>query len=392
MPRFVQSIRFRLSLTIALVVFAVGSLLIGGLYVWQVNQLDAPPINFEQFEQVNPRTGETERVVRITTQGDFTEAVARQLAFQAERKALEDLRRGSFFALAILFVASFAGGYLTSGWALRPIARLTGVARDISVSDLSRRIDLVGPEDELKNMADTFDGMLDRIQDAFEDQRRFVHEASHELRNPLAIAQTNLELALDSGEREELERAAGIALRSTNRMGVLVEDLLEQARHGSPDLVRVEVDLSRLVADIASEFQAAAKARRLSIEAHTDDQGGDDVVVHGDGPALRRAVSNLVANSVRLAPEGSTIRLCAARQDDCAAITVSDEGPGIPPSEHDAIFQRFWRGSNAGKGSGLGLSIVRRIAERHGGTVLVTSDVGQGSTFTLRLPAPIHPR
>lgn len=388
MPRFVQSIRFRLSLTIALVVFAVGSLLIGGLYVWQVNQLDAPPINFEQFEQVNPRTGETERVVRITTQGDFTEAVARQLAFQAERKALEDLRRGSFFALAILFVASFVGGYLTSGWALRPIARLTGVARDISVSDLSRRIDLVGPEDELKNMADTFDGMLDRIQDAFEDQRRFVHEASHELRNPLAIAQTNLELALDSGEPAELERAAGIALRSTNRMGILVEDLLEQARHGSPDLVRVEVDLGRLVTDTASEFQAAAKVRRLYIEAHPDDH----VIVHGDGPALRRAVSNLVANSVRLAPEGSTIRLCAARQDDCATITVSDEGPGISPSEHDAIFQRFWRGSNAGKGSGLGLSIVRRIVERHGGTALVTSDVGQGSTFTLRLPAPIRPR
>jgi signal transduction histidine kinase len=390
-PRVFETIRFRLSLTIALVVFAVGSMLIGGSYIWQVNRLDQPVLNLSRVVFEDPESGELiETDLRLFTRDDLNRLALEQVEVAAEREALDELRRTSFVALMVLFVSSFGAGYLLSGWALRPVGRITRLARDISATDLSRRLEMSGPEDELKQMADTFDGMLDRLQGSFEDQRRFVHEASHELRNPLAVAQTNLELALGSDDHDELADAARIALRSTNRMSGLVEGLLEQARTGVPELHRESIDLGVLVNEIATEFTALAARRKLRIEAGT--VAIEDLVVEGDGPAVRRAVSNLVANAVRLAPEGSVIRLSARRIDDVVAVQVVDEGPGIDPADHEAIFHRFWRGQDVGAGSGLGLSIVRRVAERHGGTATVESAPGSGSTFTLRLPAPIHRR
>lgn len=391
MPKVFETIRFRLSLTIALVVFAVGSVLIGGSYIWQVNRLEQPVLNLSDLVVEDPNTGQLVRTeFRVFTRTDLNRLALEQLEVAAEREALDVLRRTSFVALALLFFSSFGAGYLLSGWALGPVNRITRVAKDISGTDLSRRIEMQGPEDELKQMADTFDGMLDRLQESFEEQRRFVHEASHELRNPLAVAQTNLELALMSEDRDELAEAARIALRSTNRMGALVEGLLEQARTGIPELHRESIDLGVLAGEIAAEFSAVAARRDLTIEAAS--VAIEDLVVNGDGPAIRRAISNLVANAVRLAPEGSLIRLVVHRADDVVAVEVIDEGPGIDPSDHEAIFQRFWRGHDVGAGSGLGLSIVRRVAERHGGAVTVESALGSGSTFTLRLPAPIPVR
>ncbi len=391
MPKLFETIRFRLSLTIALVVFAVGAVLIGGSYFWQVDRLEQPMLNSFQVVVEDPQTGElVETDLRFFTREDLNRLAVEQIEVAAERAALEQLRRASFVALVVLFVTSFGAGYLLSGWALGPVGRITQVAKDISATDLSRRIEMQGADDELKQMADTFDGMLDRLQGSFEDQRRFVHEASHELRNPIAVAQTNLELALQTEEKEELADAARVALRSTQRMGVLVEGLLEQARNGVPELHLERIDLGLLVSEIGTEFAAVAARREIDVRAAT--LATEDLAIIGDGPAIRRAISNLVSNAVRLAPAGSTISLGARRHQDCIDITVADEGPGIDASQHEAIFQRFWRGQDVGAGSGLGLSLVRRIAERHGGTVTVQSDIGSGSTFTLRLPAPIPNR
>ncbi len=384
MPRLFRSIRFRLSLTFALVVFAVGTFLIGGIYLVQVNQLDQPTLKVQQVQLRDPRTGALVQA-DVVLSSDLNQAIIDQIELQADREALNQLRRSSFGALGVLFLASFGAGYLLSGWALRPVNRLTKVARDITATDLSRRIQLVGPDDELKQMADTFDGMLDRIQDAFEDQRRFVQEASHELRNPLAVAQTNLELALKTGEPQALRKGSEIALKAAGRMSSLVEDLLEQVRQGLPELSRREVDLGKLVVDASTEFKAAAANRNLVVHAHP----GSGVCVVGDELALRRALSNLLANAVRLAPEGSRIDVIADSVDGWMVLRVRDEGPGVPAADHEAVFQRFWRGKDPGSGSGLGLSIVRQIAERHGGFAELDSEAGRGSTFTLRLPAPI---
>ena len=381
-----QSIRFRLSLGLALVVFGAGVVLVGGIYLWQVRQLDEPQLIAKPVVLRDSITGrEFVTELDVIFQSDLQIYAVERVQLDAYRQALGELRRAAFAGLVVLFVVSFATGWLLSGWVLKPIDEMHRVAREITASDLSRRIGLRGPTDELRGLADTFDAMLDRLQSSFEEQRRFVHETSHELRNPLAVARTNLEVALD-GDEASLRRSAAIAHRSTVRMSALVEDLLEQARSGVPELARGTADLNALVADVESEFAAPAASRGLRIVATFDQR---PVVINGDEPALRRAVSNLVANAVRLAPVGSAVEISSMTGPQWVEVSVADAGPGIAPEHLEAVFERFWRGGDEGAGSGLGLAIVRRVAERHGGSVDARPNAAQGSTFTIRLPVAL---
>src|SRR5262249_32499141 len=222
----------------------------------------------------------------------------------ANESALHRLRTYSFAALLILFVASFGVGWLVAGYLLRPIRRITGVARDISATDLSRRIDLGGPEDELHQLADTFDDMLERLDEAFANQRRFIQEASHELRNPLAVIRTNLEVTLadPAATKDDLRHTAAVVGRSTERMSRLVDDLLLYARNETPTLERAPVDAAMLVREAADEFQVPAEARGLNLVWSS----ASGLMTIGDRDALRQALANLLANATRLAPEGST--------------------------------------------------------------------------------------
>ncbi len=381
-PPIIQSIRFRLSLTYALAVFVGGTVLIGGLYMWQVRQLDEPELFRGRVEMVDPDTG---RPVDTLLFFDGRQEALQIFEYNAYLRALDELKKASLTGLAVLFVVAFAAGWFLAGSALRPVHRMTMVARDITATDLSRRIGLPGPDDEMKGLADTFDAMLDRLQGAFEDQRRFVQDASHELRNPLAVARTNLELALSDPDATagDIRASAEVAMRSTERMAVLVDDLLAQARSGMPEVAMAEVDLVAMAGDVVDEFSAAARQRHLALELVAVPA---PLVVKGDGPALRRALSNLVANAIKLAPAGSTVTVSAASGDHCALVSVIDEGPGISSADQGNVFKRFWRGDPSGGGTGLGLSIVKQIVERHGGTAAVESTLGAGSTFSLKLP------
>ncbi|MCL4138816.1 UNVERIFIED_CONTAM: hypothetical protein GTU68_047091 [Idotea baltica] len=262
---------------------------------------------------------------------------------------------------------------------------MTMVARDITATDLSRRIGLPGPDDEMKGLADTFDAMLDRLQTAFEDQRRFVQDASHELRNPLAVARANLDLALSDPDASaaDMRSSAEIAMRSTERMSGLVDDLLIQARSGVPEITRSEVDLVATAQDVVEEFSSGASRRSVPVVLVAPMA---PLTITADSPAIRRAISNLVANAVKVAPPDTSVKVSVAHGDHCALVSVIDEGPGISPSDQQNVFKRFWRGENSVGGTGLGLSIVQQIVERHGGTTSVQSAIGQGSTFTIKLP------
>jgi len=392
MPRWAQSIRFRLSLAYALAVFAVGAAFIAAVYAWQSHQLSQPqPLPTRPIVYIDPITGQRiDTNLELVVKGDVERFVWESLQRQAYAESLSDLRSASLVGLGLLSVVAFGTGWLLAGWTLGPIARITGVARDISgTEELARRIGLDGPDDELKGLADTFDEMLDRLQASFEQQRRFVQDASHELRNPLAIAQANLELALDDPDAtvDDLRRSARIAHESNGRISQIVEDLVIQARSTVPRAMVADVDLVALAAEVAAEMAAPAARRGITVVA--DSTGADCIVVHGDGPALRRAVTNLATNAVRLAPAGSTITVATGQRGDRATIAVIDQGPGIAPDHQRAVFERFWRGPESGKGLGLGLSIVRQVAERHGGTVELESQPGVGSTFTVVLPLPV---
>ncbi len=363
-------------------VFSVGSFLIAGIYFYQVSSLAEPVLQSQPVVMADPETGElVETSIKVVFPEAAQQFAVEQIEQQSYRRALSQLRSATLASMGVLFLVSFGVGWLFAGWMLKPMERISGVARDITANDLNRRISMRGPDDELKALADTFDEMLDRLQGAFEDQRRFAHEASHELRNPLAVARTNLELALTGDDEEEIRRAATIAFGATERMSALIEDLLEQARQGVPELHHGPADLSRLIQESAEEFRAAAEQRDLRIligegsgsgESHSD-VGPEPVVIRGDGPALRRAVDNLISNAVRLAPEGSAIKLSVRATPTEAILLVADEGPGIAPEDRSLVFDRFWRGKDSNAGSGLGLSIVRRVVERHGGTVSLES-------------------
>jgi signal transduction histidine kinase len=303
---------------------------------------------------------------------------------------LADLRRYSVSALALLFVASLGVGWYVAGLVLRPLERVIAVARSITATDLTRRINLSGPDDELGQLADTFDDMLDRLDLAFTAQTRFIHEASHELRNPLAVIRTNLDVALADPDAtaDDLRRTGQVVSRASDRMTTLVDDLLDHARQETRAKQVEVVDLASVVRGTAEEFEVPASTDGVQLIIDSE----ENLLVEGDPVALRRALANLLANAIRLAPEDTTISIRAGRIEDWVWMGVQDQGPGIAPGDQQRVFRRFWRGDNTqtlrkdGR-SGLGLAIVKQIVETHGGTVRVESELGEGATFVIWLPA-----
>ncbi len=230
--------------------------------------------------------------------------------------------------------------------------------------------------------------MLARIDAAFAAQHQFLADASHELRNPLAIIRTNADVALAEPDPlpDDLRQAMVVVKRASDRMARLVDDLLALARREAPTFANEPVDLGRAVAEGSEDFLVAAETRGIVLDRAI----APGVVVMGDQDALKRAVANLLENAVRLAPANSRIRLAVGSERGFAWIAVSDEGPGIAPEHQPRVFDRFWRSdkarSRADGGTGLGLSIVRQIARSHGGDVQLQSKLGLGSTFTIWLP------
>ncbi len=380
LPPWMGSIRFRIALLWSVVVFSLASLAVAVIYVAVASQLDEPNVTREEVTRIVPARGGFVIYKGEQTSIELVEFVE----LEANQRALDLLRNYSFGAVGALFVISLVVGWMISGRALAPIGRITKVAHEIQGHDLSRRIDLDGPDDELRQMADTFDAMLARLEASFADQRRFIQEASHELRNPLAVMRTNLEVALADPDTnaDDLRETSEVVLRSTERMSRVIDDLVTHARLESPEYGDDPVEVETLIQAVAAEFRSTAEARGIALEAR--DAG--DLQVCGDRVMLQQALANLVSNAVRLAPEDSTVRVAPGTEDNWVWVSVTDEGPGIPPSDHDRVFQRFWTGSDSGVQSGLGLSIVRQVIEGHGGRVGLQSDEGSGSTFSCWLP------
>jgi signal transduction histidine kinase len=388
LPDWAGSIRFRLTALYSLFLFGLAALVVGGIYLAVDHRLHQEVVSREvQVVRAEPIPG------GFALTPETVRARYKSVEQLANERALNLLRTYSFTALGLLFLGSLGVGWVVAGRVLGPIGRITAVARDIQATDLSRRIALSGPPDELKGLADTFDAMLARLDEAFEGQRRFIQEASHELRNPLAVIRTNLDVALADPDPQpaDLRHTAELVRRTAERMSRLVDDLLVHARHGAPGREMVDLDVATVVTDAAAEFTAPAAARRLRLEAAAPDH----LSVIGDKVALRQALANLLANAVRLAPQGSRIRIGAGQEGDWVWLAVEDEGPGIPAEQRDLVFQRFWQGDRvAGRDdgrSGLGLAIVSQIAEAHRGVVGVAPSPSGGSVFTMWLPATGNP-
>jgi len=305
----------------------------------------------------------------------------------------------------VAFVLVTIGSFVLVRHSLAPVQAIAETAAEIGEHDLSRRLPVRSERDELGNLALTFNELLGRLDTAFRDrertleqQRRFVADANHELRTPLTSVLGYAQMLRAWGlERPEVAREAVESLeREAVRMEALVNGMLQLTRgdEGAP-LMLEHRDLGELVLD-AIEPILASSADGVAIDADLSsgpDQPGsphrpEGVVATVDSDQIHQALMILLDNAVKFSPRGGRVRVTLGADPDAVEICVADKGPGIPPELHERIFERFFRAesSRTTRGSGLGLAIARAIAERHGGTLTVTSEPGHGATFRLRIP------
>lgn len=281
--------------------------------------------------------------------------------------------------LVALLLASMLA-WVVAGQVLAPLRSIMGTVRTISESDLNQRIPVQG-SGELAELATTFNSMLDRLQAAFVSQRNFIDDAGHELRTPITIIQGHLELMSD--DPEEQQETLALVHDELGRMSRFVEDLLLLAKAERPDFLMLEtVDVATLTQELYTKAKGLA-ARDWRLEGEAKGR------LVGDRQRLTQAIMNLAQNAVQHTPENATIALGSARHKNNIRFWVRDTGEGIALDHQEKIFERFARIANRrrrSEGAGLGLSIVRAIAEAHGGQVELFSQPGIGSTFTLVIP------
>jgi signal transduction histidine kinase len=372
----------RLTVVFGLLFFAAGAAVLGVTYLLVRQTLDAqsPSIGFDKEALLAKESG-----------GDVTAALA---AAAAEQRLMEQkyrtyrdsvlaslLQKGSL-ALAGAGIAAVGGAWLLSGRMLRPLGTITATARRVADRNLHERIALGGPRDEVRELADTFDEMLERLDRSFDGQRRFVGNASHELRTPIAINRTMIEVALERPDAPAQLRALGENLLAVNaRHERLIDGLLTLARSEQTLTDRVSVDLAEVVAHVLDEVDAGDLTVQRDLAP---------VPVMGDVVLLEQLVRNLVVNAVRYNTTGGWVRVATEVTGDRAGLTVTNSGPVIASYEVPGLFEPFRRlvsRVGSAKGTGLGLSIVRSVAHAHGGDV--TAEAAPTGGLVVRVTLPV---
>ena len=303
--------------------------------------------------------------------------------------SLQVVRRLLFLGLPFLLALAGIGGYWLATRSLAPLGWMAEQSRRISGSNLHTRLDIGNAAEELTVLAASFNELLARLDQSFESMRRFVADASHELRTPIAVIRGEADVALshDRGASEYRESLA-IILDESRRLSRLVDDLLNLARAdaGHVHLQVREFYFNDLLAECCRSVQKLAAARHIDLEC----RASGDVPFRGDEELLRRLVVNLLDNAIRYTPPGGKVSAELDSQDGDVRVRVSDTGVGIAPDAAPHIFERFYRADKARSredgGFGLGLAIVKWIAESHHGGVELASRPKAGSTFTVTLP------
>lgn len=361
-----QSIRFRLSVQYSALVFGLGGGLLGLVYLAVQRGL--------RSETMMAHLWQGRRVVldsgQVVVLPSYQEIEVRAIESIYKEIVLDEVARFTLLALGLLFLLSIVVGWVMSGRVLKPVAEITSVAREIQASDLSRRIDLQGPDDELKRLGDTFDQMLERLDIAFSSQRQFLADTSHDLRTPLTVIRSNVELVSDdpAASLGDWQRAGEVIRRNAEKMSTMIADLLAAARMQTGRAQSVRLDLHDLVQAKVADFAPVAAERDVTVV-----ESGSSAIIDGVEIAIDRALSNLVDNAVKAAPPGSDVVVGSGAVDEWAWLGVADAGAGLDQDRQDR--------------AGLGLTIVDQIARGHGGTLATFSGIGgQGTTMVLWLP------
>ncbi|WP_128382245.1 sensor histidine kinase [Streptomyces cavernae] len=304
--------------------------------------------------------------------------------FEAFRDdVLSDLMTRSLLILVPLAALSVLAAVWIAGRSLSRIGQVTGTARDISENSLHARLRLVGPDDEVKELADTFDTMLDRLERSLTNQRLFTAQASHELRTPLTIQRTALEIPLAHGRvPTELEPDIRRALAATERCERLLASLLVLARGESGALHHRPTDLAELVRDALAELGSELDATGVSVHSVLG-----PAPVAGDVPLLAQLVANLVTNAVRHNRPAGNVRITTETDMGWSRVEVENTGPLVDPAHLPGLFEPFQRGTARVKGSGLGLAVVRAVTDVHRGRLTAMPRPEGGLTVRIEFGA-----
>lgn len=383
LPHARATVRLRLTLMYAALFLVAGVIMIVILYALLSRALTPP----EMPPPEEPHIGE------VITEGDDVTMTIEEQIDQARREeresALQQVQIQAGIALLASVFVALTFGWVIAGRVLSPIRDITAHAREANAATLDRRLQLDGPEDELKELADTFDAMLDRLQSAFESQRHFAAKASHELRTPIAIIAAEADVIAEAPDASDRERTTARAIRTAaDRSERLIDGLLTLSRSDSTMRDDTRIDLADVAGDVIGELVAAADAASIAIdlELHA-------AFVQGDRVLLERFVGNLVENAIRYnAPSRGWIRVVVSTEDERAQLLVENAGRDTPIGDLDRLFEPFARGAQTGTarqkvtGFGLGLAIVRSVVDAHRGELQATARPDGGLRVIVTFP------
>jgi signal transduction histidine kinase len=408
-----QKVRTRLTVIYAALFLAGGTLLLGLTYGLLAASLPSrvalsgqPPLTTAQFIKLckhsNPKmplqakSGTRRPAPKNPELAKIKSACNAESAYlqgsqtaeaQQRQRTLDNLLMFSGLGLGVMTILSAGAGWIVAGRVLRPVRTITGTARRASEQNLGERIALAGARDELKELADTFDDMLERLDRAFAAQRRFVADASHELRTPLTVMRTAIDVTLAKPGRtqEQLESMAVRVRRAVDRAEEMIDALLTLAISEQGAARRDEPFNLATAAEDAIDA-AAGQIERLELRLQTD---LDPAETAGDPQLLDRLVSNLIDNAVRHNMPGGEIWLATGVHEGAAFLRITNSGPQVPPDAVPSLFEPFRRmeGRVGGNGAGLGLAIARSVAAVHGTTVQARSRPAGGLDVEVTLAA-----
>jgi signal transduction histidine kinase len=394
------TLRARLTLIYGGLFLVAGVLLLGLTYVLLGQQLDraSPKILAHDSDQPVKQMVTPRHFMVVTKDGDQLTGAAAERWMDEQTVALKEATSTSLIAqgtvaLGVVAAVAVGFGWLVTGRVLAPLRRVTDTARRIAAAPgsdpgLAERIDLRGPDDEVKELADTFDTMVERLDRSFHGQRRFVANASHELRTPLTLGRSLVEVAMHRRSASADVKDLGARLLEINsRHEQLISGLLMLAKSDHEVDARFPVDLADLAGHVVE--QTAVEAATAGVTVHEDP---GDAPTTGDALLLERLVHNLVENGIRHnTGAGGWVRVTSRTSGDRAEVVVENTGPPVPADEVPALFEPFRRHTAdrlvTAKGVGLGLSIVRSVANAHGGKAVAQARPGGGLVVTVSLPA-----
>ena len=353
----------------------------GGFYFDARDQRSGEPLRgYADQVQLGEQPNQVPVVVVVTESTAALQATLRRL--------LLTLIGGALLVVAV-------GGALA--WAvvarvLRPVRAIAQTASSISEQDLNRRVDVPAPDDEVGELKATFNRLLARLEQSFASLKRFTADASHELRSPLTLMRTEVDVALararDSADYQQVLRRLQGEIEHVSR---LVDQLLllAQADAGNLKVMKTRIDVADFMEETAARWQPVAEMRRVTLDVAAPGSGA----VYGDAVLLRTVLDNLIDNAIRYSPTLAVVKLTAERQGGDWLIEVADQGPGVPEEMREHIFDRFARADTArtrrGGGAGLGLSLSAAVVGAHGGSLRLADGANPGARFQVRLPADV---